>query len=204
MSLPFIVEPLCKEIIKHNRTTDIFILRNILSTKEADTLRNLIENGPRSQEGKLEIGDGKDWSHNVSATSFTLEQVNDKEQYNIIKNCLYKISKYMKDMTGLEAYYPTDGCVRLRKIYDATKIHCDGIVHNPCNLCFENNVRVFSSIIALNSDYEGGELCFPNQDVEIKLQAGDAIIFPPYRTHPHYTNALNGTFRYTINTWLCE
>ena len=204
MSLPFIVEPPCKEIIKHNRTTDIFILRNVLSTKEADTLRNLIENGPRSQEVKLKIDDGKDWTQNVSATSFNLEQVNDKEQYNIIKNCLYKISKYMKDMTGLEAYYPTDGCVQLRKIYDATKIHYDDIIHNPGNPWFENNTRVFSTIIALNSDYEGGELCFPNQDVKIKLQAGDAIIFPPYRTHLHYTNALNGTFRYTINTWLCE
>ena len=204
MSLPFIVEPLCKEIMKHNKTTDIFILRNILSTKEADTLRNVIENGPRSREGKVELGDGKEWTQNVSATFFSLAQVNDKEQYNIIKNCLSKISKYMKDMTGLEAYNPTDGCVRLRKIYDATKIHCDGIVHNPSNPCFENNVRVFSTIIALNSNYEGGELCFPNQGVEIKLEAGDAILFPPYRTHLHYTNRLNGTFRYTINTWLCE
>ena len=204
MSLPFIVEPSYKEIIKHNTTTDIFILRNILTTEEADTLRKVIENGPRSREGKVELGDGKEWTQNVSATFFSLAQVNDKEQYNIIKNCLSKISKYMKDTTGLEAYNPTDGCVRLRKIYDATKIHCDGIVHNPSNPCFENNVRVFSTIIALNSDYEGGELCFPNQDVKIKLEAGDAIVFPTYRTHPHYTNALNGTFRYTINTWLCE
>ena len=204
MSLPFIVEPPCKEIMKHNRTTDIFILRNILSTKEADTLRNVIENAPRRPEGNIELNDGKKWTQNVSATLLYLFEVNDKEQYNIIKNCLSKISKYMKDMTGLEAYNPTDGCVRLRKIYDATKIHCDGIVHNPSNPCFENNVRVFSTIIALNSDYEGGELCFPNQDVKIKLEAGDAILFPPYRTHLHYTNALNGTFRYTINTWLCQ
>ena len=204
MSLPFIVEPPCKEIMKHNRTTDIFILRNILSTKEADTLRNVIENAPRRPEGNIELNDGKKWTQNVSATLLYLFEVNDKEQYNIIKNCLSKISKYMKDMTHVEAYYPTDGCVRLRKIYDATKIHCDGIVHNPSDPCFENNVRVFSTIIALNSDYEGGELCFPNQDVKIKLQAGDAIVFPPYRTHLHYTNALNGTFRYTINTWLCQ
>ena len=204
MSLPFIVEPSYKEIIKHNRTTDIFILRNILTTEEADTLRKVIENGPRSREGKVELGDGKEWTQNVSATFFSLARVNDKEQYNIIKNCLSKISKHVKDMTGMEAYYPTDRCVSLRKIYDATKVHFDGIVHNPSNPCFENNVRVFSTIIALNSDYEGGELCFPNQDVKIKLEAGDAIVFPPYRTHPHYTNALNGTFRYTINTWLCQ
>ena len=204
MSLPFIVEPPCKEIIKHNRTTDIFILRNILTTEEVDTLRNLIENGPRELEGCTPGSDGKPGVQSVSATFFLLARVNDKEQYNIIKNCLSKISKYMKDMTRLEAYYQTDRCVGLRKIYDATKLHSDGIVNEPSNPCFENNVRVFSTIIALNSDYEGGELCFPNQDVKIKLEAGDAIIFPPYRTHLHYTNALNGTFRYTINTWLCE
>jgi len=204
MSLPFIVEPSYKEIIKHNRTTDIFILRNILTTEEADTLRNIIENSPRHQEGKIELNDGKEWTQNVSATFLYLFEVNDKEQYKIITNCLSKISKYMKDMTGLEAYNTNDGSVLLRKIHGATKIHADGIVHNPSNLCFKNNVRVFSTIIALNSDYEGGELCFPNQDVKIKLEAGDAIVFPPYRTHPHYTNALNGTFRYTINTWLCE
>ena len=112
MSLPFIVEPPCKEIMKHNRTTDIFILRNILSTKEADTLRNVIENAPRRPEGNIELNDGKKWTQNVSATLLYLFEVNDKEQYNIIKNCLSKISKYMKDMTHVEAYYPTDGCVR--------------------------------------------------------------------------------------------
>tara|TARA_R110002153_G_scaffold37861_1_gene110444 strand:+ start:68 stop:679 length:612 start_codon:yes stop_codon:yes gene_type:complete len=203
MSLPFIVEPPCKEIMRHNRTTHIFILRNILTIEEADTLRNFIENSPRYKEESL-FHDGKEFQQNVSATCFNLEHVNDKEQYNIIKNCLYKISNYMKDMTGLEAYYATERCVQLRRIYDATKIHSDGIVNNPRIPCFENNIRVFSTIIALNSDYEGGELCFPFQDVEIKLEAGDAIVFPPYRTHLHYTNALNGSFRYTINTWLCE
>ena len=204
MSLPFIVEPPCKEIIRHNRTTHIFILRNILTIEEADTLRNLIENSPRYREGSV-FHDGKELPQNVSATFFSLAHVNDKEQYNIIKNCLYKISNYMIEKNaGLEAYYPTDGCVQLRKIYDATKIHYDDIIHNPGNPWFENNTRVFSTVIALNSDYEGGELCFPFQDVEIKLEAGDAIVFPPYRTHVHYTNALNGSFRYTINTWLCE
>ena len=62
-----------------------------------------------------------------------------------------------------------------------------------------------SVIIALNDDYEGGELVFPNQDVVVKLKKGQAVAFPPYWTHPHYTNEpLNGTFRYTVNTWLTE
>ena len=37
------------------------------------------------------------------------------------------------------------------------------------------------------------------------LKKGEAIAFPPYWTHPHEVSAPeNGTFRYTINTWLYE
>ena len=64
-------------------------------------------------------------------------------------------------------------------------------------------IRNMSIIIALNEDYDGGELCFPEQDFTIKLRKGQAVAFPPYWTHPHYTNELkNNTYRYTINTWL--
>tara|TARA_Y100000996_G_scaffold62569_1_gene42443 strand:- start:9 stop:200 length:192 start_codon:yes stop_codon:yes gene_type:complete len=62
-----------------------------------------------------------------------------------------------------------------------------------------------SIIIALNSDYEGGEFYFPKQDYRIKLKQGDIICFPPYYTHPHMVDpVLNRTYRYTINTWLYE
>jgi len=103
-----------------------------------------------------------------------------------------------------ENFSPPDIHVMLRKIDGATKSHADGVINTPKVVSTTNNVRIFSVIIALNSDYEGGELCFPKQDISIKLKVGEAVIFPPYWTHPHHTNALNGTFRYTINTWLCK
>jgi predicted 2-oxoglutarate/Fe(II)-dependent dioxygenase YbiX len=85
--------------------------------------------------------------------------------------------------------------IQYRKIFDSTKLHYDGID--------EGSVRSLSVILALNDDYEGGELVFPFQDYKIKLKRGQLIAFPPYWTHPHYTNDLeNGTFRYTINFWL--
>ena len=64
-------------------------------------------------------------------------------------------------------------------------------------------IRSVSVIIALNGDYDGGEIVFPCQNFKTKLKQGEAIAFPPYWTHPHYTEDLkNNTFRYTINTWL--
>jgi predicted 2-oxoglutarate/Fe(II)-dependent dioxygenase YbiX len=63
--------------------------------------------------------------------------------------------------------------------------------------------REMSMIAAINDDYDGGEICFPDQNFEIKLKKGQVLLFPPYWTHPHRTNKpKNGTFRYTITTWL--
>ena len=62
-----------------------------------------------------------------------------------------------------------------------------------------------SIIIALNDDYEGGIFHFPYQDFNVKLKKGQLIAFPPYWTHLHGVESpANGTFRYTINTWLYE
>ena len=83
----------------------------------------------------------------------------------------------------------------LRKIRGATKLHKDGILSS-------GNMRNMSIILALNDNYQGGELCFPEHGRIIKLKKGQLVAFPPYWTHPHYTNELlNGTVRYTMNCW---
>jgi predicted 2-oxoglutarate/Fe(II)-dependent dioxygenase YbiX len=40
-----------------------------------------------------------------------------------------------------------------------------------------NNPRLYTFILALNDEYEGGETVFPVLDVEYKLKAGDALFF---------------------------
>jgi hypothetical protein len=103
--------------------------------------------------------------------------------------------------------------IQMRKIYGPTKIHMDSPLSAlpvPCSCCHTGDkmisvkgVRDVSIIIALNGDYDGGEIVFPCQNFKTKLKQGEAILFPPYWTHPHYTEDLkNNTFRYTINTWL--
>jgi predicted 2-oxoglutarate/Fe(II)-dependent dioxygenase YbiX len=97
----------------------------------------------------------------------------------------------------------SDSGYQLRKIHGPTREHVDDITgNNTSNTYNAHELRIYSMIIALNSDYDGGEFHFPEQKTIIKLKAGQAILFPPYWTHPHYTGELNGTFRYTINTWI--
>jgi len=95
----------------------------------------------------------------------------------------------------------------LRRISGPTLFHVDGLINDLSDqdrdLTRVSTLRKLTLIIALNDDYEGGEFCFPEQNFKIKLKKGQAIAFPPYWTHPHYTNKLyKNTFRYTINTWL--
>ena len=114
---------------------------------------------------------------------------------------LDEINKYELKSTGDSGY-----C--LRKIYGPTRAHSDGIsvtaVQDGKYIPIRK-IRNLSLIMALNSDYEGGEFYFPIQDYKVTLKKGQIIAFPPYWTHKHMVNApTNGTYRYTINTWLFE
>ena len=66
-----------------------------------------------------------------------------------------------------------------------------------------NKARNVSIILGLNSDYEGGEFHFPEQDFSTTVKRGEAIIFPVYFMYPHFVDAPIG-HRYTINTWITD
>ena len=129
----------------------------------------------------------------------------DDEIYNIVNEVVNRICYHSRDIL-----VKGDTGYQLRRIERATRRHVDGVIvpdDNTFILMEKTNelpkMRIMSVIFALNDNYEGGELCFPEQNVKIKLKKGQAIAFPPYWTHPHYTtDLLNNTVRYTINTWL--
>ena len=123
----------------------------------------------------------------------------DNKLYNVIGKFInYMYNNYKVNSKGDSGY-----C--LRKIYGPTRYHVDGLFKNNVHPISLYEIRNLSIIIALNDDYEGGQFYFPSQDRVIKLKKGQIIAFPPYWTHPHTVLApLNGTYRYTINTWLYQ
>jgi hypothetical protein len=58
-----------------------------------------------------------------------------------------------------------------------------------------------SSVIYLNDDYEGGELIFPDRDIEIKPKAGMFIGFPGNKHYMHGVKEVIGSDRYTFSLW---
>lgn len=77
--------------------------------------------------------------------------------------------------------------------------HCDHI-----SSLFDGNTKgipILSIIGVLNDDYEGGELIM-FQDKEIKMKAGDLIIFPSIFLYPHRIEPIIKGKRYSYVSWL--
>ena len=113
----------------------------------------------------------------------------DNRVYKIMQNVLEKY--YQK--------YPTfvvtgDTGYQLRRITGETKLHIDDVY-------VQNDIRTVSIILGLNSNYEGGEFHFPEQNFSTTVKRGEAIVFPVYFLYPHSVDAPIG-YRYTINTWI--
>lgn len=88
--------------------------------------------------------------------------------------------------------------------------------HNPYKILkyevggkFENhiddgggNFRRVSTVYYLNDDYDGGELCFPQFNIELKPKAGDMIIFPSSYVYSHSVKPVILGNRFSIASWL--
>ena len=190
----------------YRKTNSIFIINdeNIMSSEFCDEIRSIIDD---KISKKLHSVEKWEQSRNVNCLYFNSSKDEDidgsyenldKRVYETMNRIVKKLSlDYRIDSSGDCGY-----CYR--KIFGPTRLHSDGIMGDINNNVISiNTVRNMSIIIAVNDDYEGGEIFFPKQDYKVKLKKGDILCFPPYNTHPHMVAApLNRTYRYTINTWL--
>jgi hypothetical protein len=182
--------------VKHrDLSTGIFILKNVISKEDIHQIKNAIDEYAYDKPlGPV---------NNVCAFGCDKHEIDDPVKSEkigfIITKTMTGIKNRISKILQLTPLYTE--IAQMRKIYGATRNHIDGISGNWDKGFSREHVRVLSVIVALNSDYEGGEFYFPNQCSKIKLKEGEALIFPPYWTHPHQTGELNGTFRYTLNTW---
>ena len=73
--------------------------------------------------------------------------------------------------------------------------HVDAIVGR------HEGYRQLSGLVYLNDDYIGGELTFPRQQVRIKPEAGDIVLFPSNFCFPHASTPVTQGTKYVIVTW---
>jgi hypothetical protein len=177
----------------------IYLYENVINEKQMCELKNYIDENAKEEE-VYALGS------NVQGFTVSVADIKDKKEQKYWDDIICTIvGNIFKKVSGRDGNIDevSDSGYQLRKIHGPTREHVDDITgNNTSNTYNAHELRIYSMIIALNSDYDGGEFHFPEQKTIIKLKAGQAILFPPYWTHPHYTGELNGTFRYTINTWI--
>jgi hypothetical protein len=191
--------------IKNIPQNNIFIIENneLITNDLCNELINYINTTNNFSIEKWDV------NRNVNCKYININDIKETEIKDKFDNSIYKIINYLINYLNNEynLICSGDSGYCLRKIHGPTRLHKDGINIEPIDNRYIpiKKIRNMSIIIALNDDYDGGEFYFPIQDFKIKLKKGQIIIFPPYWTHPHmvYT-PLNGTSRYTINTWLFE
>ena len=186
----------------------IYVLDDVISDDLCETLRVVIDKTKGYKEEHA-------LRSNVKAECVKISNFENKKFAQIIDDKVHKfvgdICKRILAINPLIMKINGDEGYSFRKIHGSTRLHTDDIFsYKPKKESVQSidisSIRKLSLIIALNSDYEGGEFYFPNQGIDkIKLKKGQAILFPPHWTHPHgVSKPENNTFRYTINTWLLE
>lgn len=183
--------------------SSIYLFDNVISDDFMKDLKIIIDN----TDGRKEVhGPGS----NVQGKIVMGGDFKNQDFAKVIDDKLQKIViEIVLKMRNINPYIISNGDsgYQFRRIEGATRLHTDditGLLEVP-KLIESNTIRWASLIIALNEDYDGGEFLFPHHDVKFKLKKGQAVLFPPYWTHPHCTSELlNDTMRYTINTWLTQ
>jgi predicted 2-oxoglutarate/Fe(II)-dependent dioxygenase YbiX len=62
--------------------------------------------------------------------------------------------------------------------------------------------RCISALVYLNSDYEGGDLEFPNFGLRIKPQSGMLVLFPSNFAYVHASTPVVEGTKYALVTWI--
>ena len=112
--------------------------------------------------------------------SDTLREVYKEHLLPIVKHLYHFNSDVVNDETFIAKY-------------ESTK------TDNQSSLGLHTDKSIFSIIVSLNDDFEGGGTSFPRQKIErIVPPAGNALIFPGRLTHPHAGHPISKGERYLM------
>jgi predicted 2-oxoglutarate/Fe(II)-dependent dioxygenase YbiX len=118
-----------------------------------------------------------------------------EEIYNIINFYINKTKMFIENkfLLSLKITYPS---IVVWNIGDKQSPHADKEHIDGTDNGF--SFRDISSLIYINNDYEGGEIYFPKQNIEIKPDSGDLVCFPGDKEYMHGVKEITNGKRFTI------
>ncbi len=115
------------------------------------------------------------------------------------RNLLYSINKKISlDYSLSEDIYPEYLGLVKWEIGDVQHPHADGEELNGKHQFYWRN---FGCVLYLNDDYDGGEIYFPNQNIQIKSKPNTLVFFPGTLEFLHGVNPITKGIRYTLTSF---
>ena len=203
-----ITHTLENNIVVQEYPEKVFIIKNLISqpfcTKMVDIMKRInFNNRVKYAEKNHVLGDVL----SISAMSDLCKSQLKHEDNSTLNNLIVILySLYIRsiayvmqtiDGTIFNNIIPRISQVGVRKIDGPTRQHVDGAESN-------GGIRLLTCLIAFNGDYKEGTFYLPKQNMGVKFEAGDILLFPPYWTHPHYTDNPVENIRYTATFWFLE
>ncbi len=206
------IHKLSNNIVVHEYDNNIYVIKNLITTTFCSKFVNIMKQ--LTMDNITEYG----ISSNVltySASIFNIcelsrQQITSCEDNETLNNLLrIFLSVYIRLIVYIintinkrvfDNQIPKFNDIAFRKIHGPTREHIDGIYGGQDGREAMQE-RLLTCIIAFNDNYTEGDIYFPKNELKLKLNTGDILLFPPYWTHPHYTTKPIGDYRYTSTFW---
>ena len=153
------------------------VIPNLLTEDEIEYIKK--KSIDKLEPSLVASGFGGIFDDNIRKSEEVMLESNDPILNSVVRKCVGLTNKPFENAEGLQVLrYKEGGYFK----------H-----HQDVNPYFMINRRLYTIMIALNDDYEGGETDFPGLNVEYKLKKGSALFFHTLDNHKLHTSlALHG------------
>lgn len=162
--------------------SDIFLFKNIIDDELIEKLLSI-----PNANGRVEL-----YSTNMKA----FYDINFLWKFKIEKQILDDYLTINKIEHTINADYLKSMVMAKWKAMYILHYNKDNSVNSEKNVHFD--LCGFTFIGCLNNNYDGGDLCFPRQNINYHLERGDVIVYPGGLTHPHYVSPITNGIRNVI------
>jgi predicted 2-oxoglutarate/Fe(II)-dependent dioxygenase YbiX len=167
---------------------NIVIIKNFINQKDLKKIKNTL---PQINIFK-ELKNDPVWTNRISENKYL------KENFPEFETILKKYQDEHKKI--IENFFKVELCSNVPNLViwrpgNYQPEHADKESNDGKRVLVAGND--IASLIYLNDDYQGGEIYFPIQNIEVKPNAGDAIFFPGDKNYLHGVKKIISGNRFT-------
>lgn len=199
---------LFKDIECERFDSNILLWKNVLSKDDCELIINTIETYPEWKEGS--IGDNNiDPSYRLNKIDYLTTRYGFNSQLYWSHNTIgYAIKKALEETVKDYRYESENNhtldalhsCISADEGFQVLKYE-KGHFYKLHIDFGDNSKRVISILVYLNDNYKGGETYFPRQNVKVKGNQGDVLVFPSNYCYPHSAEEILEGVKYSVVTW---